>query len=174
MGFSQEKVDQITSRWLAKETYRPTEIEVHYDKITPKLFAEEYIGTKDKIPTTYEVYCSNGKPLFITVADFNYKDRTIGKFINYIQSYDIDWSVLPWYKKLYSNAPIPKNLSGILEIASILSKDMDLLRVDLFDIDGKVYFNELTLSPGGFIFSSWNKTGIVEAGHRALEVIGSM
>ena len=169
--FNQESINQIVKKWLSKTTYRPTPIEVHYDKIIPRLYAERYIGTSTTIPTTYEVYCVKGEPIFITVADFSYNDKTMVKSINYIQSYDIDWKLLPWYKRVFKNVPKPKALADICQIASKLSRGIDLARVDLFDINGKIFFNEITISPGGFIFSSWNTSGIEAAGSIALSIL---
>ena len=35
----------------------------------------------------------------------------------------------------------------MLEIAKVLSKDIPFLRVDLYEINGKIYFGELTFTP---------------------------
>lgn len=41
----------------------------------------------------------------------------------------------------------PKNLDKMLKIAEILSKDFKFVRVDLHNIDGKIYFGEMTFTP---------------------------
>lgn len=48
--------------------------------------------------------------------------------------------------------PKPKNFKKMVEIAEKLSKGFPELRVDLYNIDGKIYFGELTFtSQGGFM-----------------------
>ena len=41
----------------------------------------------------------------------------------------------------------PENLSRMIEIARILSQDFPFVRVDLYNIHGKIYFGELTFYP---------------------------
>lgn len=43
--------------------------------------------------------------------------------------------------------PMPKNLDKMLEIAKVLSKDFVFARIDLYNINGQIYFGEITLSP---------------------------
>ena len=55
----------------------------------------------------------------------------------------------------------PKNFSKMVEIAQNLSKGIPHVRVDLYNIDGKIYFGELTFFHGSglsnyFIPEEWN------------------
>ena len=43
----------------------------------------------------------------------------------------------------------PAGYDRMLEIAAALGKEFDFVRVDLYDVDGHVYFGELTHYPGG-------------------------
>lgn len=43
--------------------------------------------------------------------------------------------------------PKPKNLERMLEYASIISKPFHFVRVDFYDLDGKIYFGEISLTP---------------------------
>lgn len=46
----------------------------------------------------------------------------------------------------------PKTLGTMLDIAQKLSANFPIVRVDLYEVDGKVYFGELTFTPlGGFL-----------------------
>ena len=40
----------------------------------------------------------------------------------------------------------PKNFEQMLKIASVLSAGLPHVRVDLYNIDGKIYFGEMTLT----------------------------
>ena len=47
----------------------------------------------------------------------------------------------------FVNIPKPENLKKMLEIAKKLSEDFVFARIDLYNIQGKIYFGEITLSP---------------------------
>ena len=65
--------------------------------------------------------------------------------------YDPKWNFIPLNKgddKLSDpKIPRPKNFEKMLEIAKVLSADFVFARIDLYNIDGKIYFGEITLSP---------------------------
>ncbi len=91
----------------------------------------------------YKFLCFNGEPEYV-VLDV---DRFSGHKRNI---YDIDWNDLhvesdcPCSKKEYSK---PENLDEMLKISKILCKDFPAVRVDLYSINGKVYFGEMTFFP---------------------------
>ena len=73
-------------------------------------------------------------------------------------TYDMDWNAHPEFSVFNSDylrgdiIPKPKNFDKMVEIAETLSKGFPELRVDLYNIDGKIYFGELTFtSQGGFM-----------------------
>ena len=56
------------------------------------------------------------------------------------------------FKEGDTRLPRPQNLNKMLDVASRLSTGFPILRVDLYEVDGKVYFGELTFSSlGGFM-----------------------
>ena len=91
----------------------------------------------------YKILCYSGKPEYIIVD----VDRYIGHKRNF---YDTEWNDL----HITSDCPAidreiekPENLGEMLRIASILSADFPFVRVDLYDVGGKIYFGELTFYP---------------------------
>ena len=52
----------------------------------------------------------------------------------------------------------------MLEISKILSADFDFVRVDLYDINGKVYFGELTFSPASGVLPNFSEEFVREKG----------
>ena len=73
--------------------------------------------------------------------------------------YDLDWNYHPeWsvftehYRQGKEILPKPKCFERMLEVASKLSEEFPILRVDLYEVNGKIYFGELTFtSLGGFM-----------------------
>ena len=91
----------------------------------------------------FKILCFNGEPQYIIVD----KDRYINHKRNF---YDTSWtriSVTTDHEQFEEEYEKPKNLNKMLEIAHVLSKDFPFVRVDLYDVDGKIYFGELTFYP---------------------------
>lgn len=132
--------------------------EPHYSKIQPCIIAEELLDcNKQSIPSTtlidYKVWCFGGKPEFIW-ACYN---RTPEKVE--VGCYDLDWQYHEeWsvftshYAKASKLLPKPQNLKQLIEYAAILSNGFPEVRVDFYEVDGKVYFGEMTFTAkGGYI-----------------------
>lgn len=64
--------------------------------------------------------------------------------------FDTQWNQLDLYYREDTARPFmekPKNFDAMLNIASKLSDGFDFVRVDLYNIDGTIYFGEFTLTP---------------------------
>ena len=60
----------------------------------------------------------------------------------------------------------PKLLEKMLEISRVLSSDFDFVRVDLYDVDGKIYFGELTFTPAACTFPYLNEDFLLQEGKK--------
>jgi hypothetical protein len=71
-------------------------------------------------------------------------------------AFDTSWNRLEFSHNpvLQPAHPKPRNLEQMVDVASRLSEDFDFVRVDLFNVDGRIVFNELTFTPmaGGLKF----------------------
>lgn len=84
--------------------------------------------------------------------------------------FDIDWK--PIFEVVASGEGIPgdgslekpKCFDEMVEIARKLSADFRFVRVDLYELDGKVYFGELTFTPAHCVFPSFSERFIQEMG----------
>jgi len=129
-----------------KENYAKETLEYHYEKIKPCILCEEYLKENNKIsPTDYKIYCFNGKAKYILVcADRESKVKKV--------YYNLDWTRLHCTKtEQEGKFEKPKNYEKMISIAEKLSEDFKFVRVDLYNIDGKIYFGELTFTPRGGI-----------------------
>ena len=91
----------------------------------------------------YKFFCYDGHAKYIIVD----VDRFIGHKRNF---YDCDWNnlhVISDCPAADREIPKPKNLKEMMDIAEILSADFPYVRVDLYSVDNKVYFGELTFYP---------------------------
>lgn len=131
------------TKWL-KTNYGKKTIEMHYAKIKPQIIIEHYIGGLE-LPTEYKIHVFNGtaKNLYVVTGR--------GKDIRY-NNYYIDWtpfdgSQFNGWKKTDYPLNKPKNYDKMIEVAELLSKPFPFVRVDLYNIDGKIYFGEMTFTP---------------------------
>lgn len=91
----------------------------------------------------YKFFCFNGKAEYLYVMS----DRVFGRDAA-LAIYDRKFNKTDIYQKGERRAtdslPQPKNYEKMLEIADILSEDFPEVRVDLYNINGTIYFGELT------------------------------
>ena len=91
----------------------------------------------------YKIFCYNGKPEYLVVD----VDRYIGHKRNF---YKADWTrmdVSSDCPQADRDIPKPENFEEMLAIASKLSENFPFVRVDLYNVSGKIYFGELTFYP---------------------------
>ena len=115
-----------------------------YKDVKKRIIAEDVIGGDDI--SDYKFSCYNGVATDVMIC----MDRTSGDTKFYF--WDANWNLLR-YNKRGKATPAdfhisqPKNLDKMFEIAGILSQGIPYLRVDLYNIDGKIYFGEMTFFP---------------------------
>lgn len=141
--------------------------EPHYLRIKPKLIIEKLLETKDhKLPVDYKFMCFNGKVHSCLVCSQR-DDKT---FVSKRNLFDVKtWqeitnSINPSYHGDISNTPKPLNLDKMVDIAKKISEGFPFVRVDLYNIEGKIYFGEMTFSPSGCRIASINHHTLSEMG----------
>ncbi|MGT2681929.1 ATP-grasp fold amidoligase family protein [Streptococcus porci] len=117
-----------------------------YGGSSKKIIIEELLedtSNEDNGISDYKFLCFNGKPEYV-VYD---KDRFSNHKRNF---YDMEWN----YIKVDSDCPCfedsvekPANFDEMIKVAEILSSDFPAVRVDLYNIKGRVVFGELTFYP---------------------------
>lgn len=121
-----------------------------YKNIKKKVFAEAYLGED---LSDYKFYCYNGHADAVLVCI----DRQIGEPKFYF--FDKTWQ-LKRYNKRGKEAPEdftlpkPEGIDEMFSLASELSKGYPFLRVDFYNINGRIYFGEVTFFPAsGFDYN---------------------
>lgn len=129
--------------WLSKD-WSWYGYELHYIPIKRKILIEKFMPCEQKTLLDYKFFCFNGKPKVMYIGDDgNYQNPTCDFFDMNFNHLDITMHD--------QNAPIcptkPKKFEQMKEYANKLCKDFKFVRVDFYEIDGKVYFGELTFIP---------------------------
>ncbi len=138
-------------RWLRTDYGKKT-VERHYSPIKRRIIIEQYIGDADSLPTEYKIHVFNGKAKNLYVVTGR------GKDIRYNQYY-IDWTPFDgsqfngWLK---TEKPLqkPSNFEEMARFAEEIAKPFPFVRVDFYNVNGKIYFSEMTFTPakGTLIF----------------------
>lgn len=141
--YDKNEVGNQISKWL-DEDFSLYNAEVHYSKIKPRIICEKFL---DGNMVDYKFFCFNGTPNFFYVSGGAASGQS-----DYMNFFNMDGSEAPFNRPLYpknENIILPDNLNEMIELSKILSEDFPFVRVDLFSIDNKIYFSELTFTPSG-------------------------
>ncbi len=143
--FQIEKAQDELREWLKRDCYGLGR-EWAYKDITPRIIVEEFLEDKENIYdgiNDYKFLCFDGRVHYI-VFD---ADRYIGHKRNI---YDADWNYIDVgtdCDKLGDVVPKPEGLEEMKRIAEDLSKEFPCVRVDLYWVNHRAYFGELTFYP---------------------------
>lgn len=158
------KVDFVQLRKLVDSWFEQSKdfglktAEWHYVEIKPRLIVEKYLSQLGESSLVdYKLHSFNGQIRHIeTISDRNFKTG----YIN-CDAYTKDWEriddVLPRYRVHRRMLPKPTSLDSMIKITEALSADFEYVRVDMYEIDGKLLFGELTFTPAGCIEFSYTK-----------------
>ena len=119
-----------------------------YKDVKPRILAEKYMEDETGALTDYKFYCFNGKPDCVLTC----YERNTGDTKFYF--FDRNWN-LKRYNKRGKEAPAgftkpkPPNINKMFVLAERLASasGAPFLRVDMYNVLGRVYFGELTLYP---------------------------
>lgn len=132
-------------QWLSEDfwTYFA---EPQYRFIEKKIIVEEYLG---KDIHTYKFYCFHGVPKVCYVSS----NGEHGEYDKYYDFFDMDWRHLPVVLNEHEHYPgtlkQPEGFKEMKQLAEALSADIPFVRVDLYNIEGKIYLSEFTFVPTG-------------------------
>ena len=143
-----EKARRVISRGLDRDFYVFSR-EKAYKNIPRRVIAEEYKEDKSTGELRdYKFFCFNGEPKLLFVAS----DRQVKGEETKFDFFDMDYNHLP-FTNGHPNAEVPPQkpvcFEEMKEIAAKLSKGIPHVRVDLYEVNGKVYFGEMTYSHWG-------------------------
>ncbi len=137
-----DDISFLSQKWLNKD-YSKRGRKWFYANLKRYLVIEKFLEFNNKILSDYKFFCFNGKVELVQV-DLNRFDNHVKNLYNkkfnrikgqllYPQGYEI---------------PKPDLYEQALSISEKLSKDFDFIRVDLYILNEKIYFGELTNIPG--------------------------
>lgn len=144
-----------------KQRYGALEGARHYLRITPGVIAEALLpltldekGNETSLED-FKFWCFNGRAHYVWYMGNRRSDMSKD-----IMIYDKEWNPCPQYvsisqeNHLAKPLPMPNSYKRMIEVAEKLSEGMPCVRVDLYNINGAIYFGELTFtSTGGLMYA---------------------
>lgn len=120
-----------------------------YKKVLPKIIAEEYLEEKNSYSISdYKFFCFNGLPKMMYVSKGLENHETAA-----MSFYDMNFDLLDCKRKDFKPCDgmvcKPMNFEKMKDFAGILSCNVPHLRVDFYEVDGKLFFGENTFSTNG-------------------------
>lgn len=144
---------QVNLKWWMSFNYYRHSREWQYKNIKPIIIVEKLLLDKmGKIPNDYKLHCINGKVAFVYVS----VDR---EGSNKRNIYDRNWKPMDFtfahkYKHKKGNIRgveinAPSSFEMMVNFAERVAQLYTYIRVDFYDVDGKLYFGEITHQHGG-------------------------
>ena len=150
---------KLLHRGLRKNYYWQTR-EWPYKNVKRRIIAEEFIkevGRQDL--SDYKFFCFNGEPHYCQVIRDRYTLETI-------DFYDMEWNHMPFVglnpvaKNGLNPVVRPQHLTNMIEICRKLATGIPFSRIDLYVVENKEYFGEITFYPasgfGRFTPQEWD------------------
>ena len=136
---------QTCNGWLKQNYYEKT-LEWAYKDILPRIIVEEFVDDGSGVaPDDYKLFVFGGRVELAQVDS--------GRFQNHRRRlFTRDWQEIKARfgesEDIIGEVPRPKNLTAMLEAAQTLGEGLDFVRADFYDVGDRIYFGELTMTPG--------------------------
>lgn len=138
-----EETNRKLHKWL-KRNYIIQNREYPYKNVKHRVIIEKYMEDESGYELKdYKFFCFGGVPYYLFVATDRGRDDVDTKF----DFFDMEWNHLPFTNGHPNNPNPPKkpdNFEQMKDIAAKLSIGIPHVRVDLYNINGRIYFGELT------------------------------
>jgi hypothetical protein len=122
-----------------------------YKDIKPRIVCEKFMSPDGtSTPTDYKFFCFHGEPKLIQVDTDRFIDHgRLTLLANFEPApFHIDRKYLLKDLSVKKNVEKPAQFEEMLTICRKLSTDFKFIRVDLYEINGRIYFGELTFYQG--------------------------
>lgn len=141
---------------VKKYNFAKNLLEYHYSFIEPVIMIEEFLDDNiNHQPLDYKFFCYDGYVDSVMVCSDRLNEDTRDFF-------DKNWNHLDYTRIEKRSKKViekPQNLELMFDIASEISKGFPFVRVDLYNINGKIYFGEMTFTPAAGLGINYNEDG---------------
>lgn len=132
-------------KWMNRNQYYRGGLEWAYKNAPARIIAEKYLPEIEQNEASdFKFYCFNGKPRYVEIiVQIN--------GVDFRCNYDLQWKKAPFFRKdvpyFEGEAARPETFEEMKEVANKLAANFPFVRVDLYEISGKIIFGEMTFYP---------------------------
>lgn len=149
-NLNQRRAKRLLHKWYKRNPYIRG-MQWGYKDIPPRFVVEKYLSELDKSSIVdYKFNCFGGEPKFLEIhIERGTKQHKCGYF-------DLDLRPMPFRdvptSELLMEAEKPINFDLMIDLARKLSQGLPYVRVDFYNIKGRIIFGEMTFYPAGGTF----------------------
>ena len=152
------KLDKKQARMIINKSLKRKYFYFHrewpYKNVKPRIIAEAFMEQDSNIKLfnlprglmDYKFYCFNGIPKFLYISKGLENHKTAN--MNFL---DLEWNKTEFQRNDYKEFSVlpkkPSKFEDMIKISMKLSQGIPFVRIDLYEINFKVYFSEITFSP---------------------------
>lgn len=156
---------QQFAEWLKDNEFGWQSGEWQYALIKPRIIIEKYLDSLGESSLIdYKFHCFHGEPYSCLVGYNRNPEDPHGEVC--FDDYDMDWKrterIHPTWHKNRHHIPRPKNYERMIEMARQLSRDFEYVRFDLYEVEGKILFGEMTFTPHGNVMEYYTQDTLEE------------
>ena len=142
-----EKARRQLKKWLGEnfcqDKYLGTEW--GYKNIKPSIIIEASLEDDGKAPVDYKFYCFSGRVEILTLHFCRFEEHKTMAFDRNFKAYEFSSD----FNQYGGEIKQPLNFEEMVQIVETLARGFDFIRVDLYNVRGRVYFSEYTPYPAG-------------------------
>lgn len=141
------------SLWMNEQFAYKNGLEIAYKKVKPCILIEKFMAIDGDLPD-YKFFCFDGKAAYL----YYMQNYTMHHELGELGFLDMDFNIVASrtdYAALKYPPKRPENFDEMIVLAEKLAQGFPHVRVDFYNIDGHIYFGELTFynSSGLFEFN---------------------
>lgn len=152
--------------WLKDRDFGLLSGEWQYSLIEPKIVVEKYLSELDESSLIdYKFNCINGK-VYSCFVGYNRNPADPHHEVCF-DDYDLEWtrteSIKPEWHKDRRLIQKPSNYDLMVKMAEDMTEGFDYCRFDVYEVDGRLYFGEMTFTPQGCILEFYTDKFLLDA-----------
>lgn len=120
-------------------------VEWGYKNVKPAIIIESFIDENGMAPVDYKFYCFSGCVEFLTLHFDRFVEHKTRSFDRNFKPHEFRYH----FGQHSGECQCPPNFEAMVQFAESLAVGFDFMRVDIYSIENRIYFSELTPYPGG-------------------------